>query len=305
MQDRDTQASSVSSDDITASCTYCAGGTTETVAARRWPPERLAHLYLCRGLSTSRIAELSGLDRQCVTQALRAADVPLRPRGSGRSGTARRRADPPGLRQLLTELYEVRKLNSRQIAVITGVPERTVRYRLRQYGIQTRSRGGWNREDRQTVPAETLRDLYGQRGMTAAEIGTLTGTSCNAVLRSAHALGVPVRVGRSVALTGPDEIELVKALYEDDLIVAVLDAHEISRVPPGGHIWERFPEPVPLSTALVKDLYWACGAGLDHIELVTGQPAMTVRAFMRRAGIPVRRRGGRTPFLRRWQRTQG
>jgi hypothetical protein len=141
--------------------------------------------------------------------------------------------------------------------------------------------------------------------MTAAEIGTLIGTSRKTVLRSAHALGVPVRVGRSVALPGPDEIELVEALYEDELIVAVLDAHDVPRVPPGGHIWERFPEPVPLSTALVKDLYWSCGAGLNHIELVTGQPAMTVRAFMRRVGIPVRRRGGRTPFLRRWQRTQG
>jgi len=28
---------------------------------------------------------------------------------------------------------------------------------------------------------------------------------------------------------------------------------------------------------------------------------MTVRTFMRRTGIPVRRQGGRTPFLRRWQ----
>jgi hypothetical protein len=58
---------------------------------------------------------------------------------------------------------------------------------------------------------------------------------------------------------------------------------------------------VPLTTPLVKDLYWGCGAALTHIELLTGQPAMTVRGFMRRAGIPLRHPGGRTPFLRRWR----
>ena len=197
--------------------------------------------------------------------------------------------------------YEVARLSSRQIAEITGLPERTVRDRLRRYGIRARSRGGWNREDRQTVPAETLRSLYEQLGMTAAEVGKLVGASHHTVLRSAHALGVPVRTGGAVPLPGPDEIELVRALYEDDLIVSVLDAHDIPHVPPGGPIWERFPERVPLSTPLVKDLYWYCGAGLNHIELLTGQPAMTVRGFMRREGIPLRHPGGRTPFLRRWR----
>ena len=56
-----------------------------------------------------------------------------------------------------------------------------------------------------------------------------------------------------------------------------------------------------LTAPLVKDLYWGCGAGLTHIELLTGQPAMTVRGFMRRADIPLRHPGGRTPFLRRWR----
>ncbi len=63
----------------------------------------------------------------------------------------------------------------------------------------------------------------------------------------------------------------------------------------------RADSPVPLTTPLVKDLYRGCGTGLSHIELLTGQPAMTVRGFMRRAGIPPRHPGGRTPFLRRWR----
>ncbi len=263
-------------------------------------PEWLAHLYLCRELSTYRIAELIGLDRQRVTRALHRAGVSLRPRGAGRRRPIRRPDDPPGLPQLLADLYEITRLSSRQIAAITGLPERTVRDRLRRYGITVRNRGGWNREDRRIVAAETLRALYSQAGLTATELGELIGTSRNTVLRSAHAVGIPVRVGGVVPLPGLAEIELVRALYGDTLIASVLDAHQIPRVPPGAPIWARFPEPVPLSTPLVKDLYWYSGVGLNHIELLTGQPAMTVRGFMRREGVPLRRPGGRTPFLRRW-----
>ena len=131
--------------------------------------------------------------------------------GAGRFRPLRRPDDRPGLPQLIAELYEVARLSSRQIAAITGLPERTIRDRLRRYGIRVRSRGGWNREDRRTVPAVTLRDLYEQLGMTADEIGELIGTSRSTVLRSAHALGVPVRTGGgAVPLSGPEEIELVK-----------------------------------------------------------------------------------------------
>lgn len=301
MQDRHDPAFSPPGDILAPPCAYCAAGAEETVAADSWPPERLAHLYLCRGLSTYRIGELAGLGRQRVTRALHRAGVPLRPRGAGRLRPVRRLDDPPGLPQLMAELYEAGRLSSRQVAAITGLPERTVRDRLRRYGIQARSRGRWNREDRRTLPAETLRTLYEQQGMTAGEVGELVGASRNTVLRSAHALGVPVRTGGAVPVSGPHEIELVRALYEDDLVAPVLRAHDIPRVPPGGPIWARFPAPVPLSAPLVKDLYWHCGTGLHHIELLTGQPAMTVRGFMRREGISLRHPGGRTPFLRRWR----
>jgi hypothetical protein len=283
-----------------ASCRYCAAGEDAIPGAGRPDPGWLAHQYLCRGLSTYRIAELAGLDRQRVTRVLRRAGVPLRPRGAGRRRPARG-GDPPGLPALMAELYGTLRLSSRQVAAIVGMPERTVRTRLRRYGIRTRTRGGWNREDRRIVPADVLENLYRKTGMTADEVGRRLGTSRGTVLRSAHALGVPVRVGGTVALPGPEEIELVSTLYADPLVAAVLDAHGIPRVPPGGPVWQRFPEPVPLTTPLVKDLYWSCGVGLDHIELLTGQPAITVRRFMQRAGIPVRHPGGRTPFLRRWR----
>lgn len=201
----------------------------------------------------------------------------------------------------MRDLYEGAKLSSGQVSAILGMPERTVRERLRRYGITTRTRGRCNREDRKTLPAEVLQALYSELGMTAAEVGRRLGTSGNTVLRDAHALGIPVRSGGAVPLPGPGEIELVAALYADPLIAAVLTAHGIARVPADGSLADRFPRPVPLTTPLVKDLYWACGTGTNHIELLTGQAANSVRGFMRRAGIELRPPGGRTPFLRRWR----
>jgi hypothetical protein len=201
----------------------------------------------------------------------------------------------------MRKLYQEAGLNSRQIAAVLDMPERTVRARLRRYGVKTRTRGGWTREDRAIVPAGVVRLLYGELGMTAAEAGRRLGVSADKVLRAAHAYGIPVRSGGAVPLPGPDEIELVRALYADPLIDAVLTAHAIPPVPPGGPVSERFPEPVPLTAPLVKDLYWGCGASLNHIELMTGQAAASVRGYMRRAGIPFRHPGGRSPFLRRWR----
>jgi hypothetical protein len=240
-----------------------------------------------------------------VTRALRKAGVPLRPRGAGRLRPVSRAADPPDLPRRLRELYVDARLGSPQVAEILGMPERTLRDRLRRYGIEMRTRGKWNREDRTTAPEAELRVLYGELGMIATEVGHRLGISGNTVLRSAHALGLPVRVGGLVPLPGPDEIELVSALYTDPLVGAVLTVHDVPRVPPDGPIAARFPRPVPLTTPLVKDLYWECGVGLNHIELLTGQAAGSVRGFMRRSGIPLRPPGGRTPFVRRWHSQDG
>jgi DNA-binding CsgD family transcriptional regulator len=291
-------------DSATAACAYCcpAGGRVADARAGDGPaPGWLAHLYTCQGLSTYQIAERTGIDRQRVTRVLHKAGVPLRSRGAGRLRPVRRSGEPPGLPRLLRELYEEAQLSSPQIAAILGLPERTVRSRLRRYGIKARSRGSWNREDRTTVPVGVLDALYVESGMTAAEIGRRLGVSGGTVLRSAHSLGVPVRSGGVVPLPGPAEIELVRALYADLMIAVALTEHGVPRVPAGGSLSQRFPVPVRLTTPLVKDLYWECGAGLNHIELLTGQPAGSIRKFMQRAGIPMRHPGGRTPFLRRWR----
>jgi hypothetical protein len=265
------------------------------------PLATLAHLYLCEGLSTYRVGQLTGLNRQRVTRLLHRAGVPLRPRGAGGSRPHTRSADPPDMAVLLTELYVRQRLSTREIGALLGIPERRVRDRLRRHGIRVRTRGNWQREDRRSLPADTLRLLYQVRGLSADDVGRKLDTSRKIVLRTAHDLGIPVRAGGIAAESGPDEIQLIEALYADELVRGTLAEHKITEVPAGGPIWQRFPDPVSLSRELVAGLYWRCGVGLNHIELLTGQPAHTVRAFMRRAGIAVRHPGGRSPFLRRWR----
>lgn len=75
-----------SPDDVASSCPYCLPAVAEDIAADEWPPQRLSHLYLCCGLSTYRIAELSCLDRQHVTRTLHQASVTLRSRGLADGG---------------------------------------------------------------------------------------------------------------------------------------------------------------------------------------------------------------------------
>jgi hypothetical protein len=119
------------------------------------------------------------------------------------------------------------------------------------------------------------------------------------VLRNAHDLGLPVRPGGTYE-PGSREIELINALYADRAVSGALARHKIPLVPAGAPVWARFPDPVPLSVQLVADLYWRCGTGVHHIELLTGQPTQTVLGFMHRNAIQLRHPGGRSPFMRRW-----
>lgn len=127
------------------------------------------------------------------------------------------------------------------------------------------------------------------------------GVSRNVVLRVAHDLGLPVRLGGPPPRSGPSEIQLIDALYADPLVSCTLTQHDVPRVPPGGTIWQRFPTPIPLTAELVTAFYLHCGLSANHIEMLTGQPVATVRRRLRTYDVPSRSAGGRTPFRRRWR----
>lgn len=259
----------------------------------------VSHLYLCEGLSTYRIGVLTGMDRQRVGRMLARAGVPVKPKGAGRRrpvGEGRAALD-----EAMERLYAESGLSSGEISAMTGIPQRTVRDRLHARGVRMRTKGRLNREDRVAVPADALIRLYVSGGLSAADTGRLLGVSGQIVLRAAHDEGLAVRVGGPEPSHGPDEIELIEALYADPLVRQALRRHHIGRRPAGGAIWQRFPVPVAVSAELAEELYVACGLGVRHIELLTGQPGQTILRLLRTRGITRRPAGGRSPFLRRWR----
>ena len=262
-------------------------------------PERAAHLYQCQVLSTYKIGAITGADRQRITALLHKAGITVIPSGAGRR--ARRTADDERLDTLMTVLYIQQRMPSTQIAGLTGLTDAAVRDRLRACGVPIRTRGRNNREDRAEVPADDLTALYLQAGLSADEAGKILGVSRRIVLRTAHEMGLPVRVGGAPPSRGPSQIELLAALYDDPDVAHVLDRHEIPVVREAGPIWKRFPAPHPLTGALVSDLYQDCGLSLQHIELLTGQPAAAAAAQLRASGVQLRPTGGRSPFMRRWR----
>jgi hypothetical protein len=267
-------------------------------------PERAAHLYACRMLSTYKIAALTGVDRQRVTRLLHEAGVAVKPSGAGRHLTPRTPEDSR-LDALMARLYTEQRMPSTQIAVLAGITEHAVRDRLRARGVDIRTRGRNNREDRAAVAPDDLTELYERAGLSAEEVGKLLGVSRRIVLRSAHDEGLPVRVGGTPPSRGPSEIELLTALYADPEVRRVLNHHGVPVVLQPGPIWRRFPTPHQLTTALVTDLYEGCGLSSQQIELLTGRPAAAARALLHASAIPLRPAGGRSPFMRRWRgRTQ-
>jgi len=260
---------------------------------------QVRHLYLCDGLSTYRIAAITGLSRRRVGRVLSQAGVTVKPRGAGR--LRRPSAERAALAKTMEDLYVRQGLTSAEVGALTGVPERTVRDRLRARGAAMRTRGRHNREDRLTVPASDLVALYLRAGMSAVQAGRLLGVSGRVVLRAAHDHGIPVRVGGPPPRGGPAQIELVQALYADPLVRRAMDRHGMRRIPAGGPISLRFPVPFRVGPELARELYESCGLGLRHIELLSGQPAETIRALLRAHGVRLRPAGGRSPFLRRWR----
>jgi hypothetical protein len=284
---------------LTAECDRAGPGCPADVPGAAMP-ERVGHLYSCQGLSTYRIAGVVGLSRQVVTRILHRAGVPVKSRGSGR----RRAPSGPGAGvadEVLADMYLRRRLTSAQISGLTRIPARTIQDRLHAQGIQLRTRGRFNREDRIAVEPHVLAQMYVHAGLPAGEVGEVLGVSRKIVLRSAHDQGLPVRVGGPAPVHGPAEIELINALYADTQVRRTMARHGLPRVPPGGALWQRFPVPLRVTGDLAAELYVSCGLGLTHIELLTGQPAASIGRMLRSTGAALRPPGGRSPFLRRWR----
>jgi len=259
---------------------------------------RIADLYVTGGISTYAIARQLGIDRQRVTRILHKQGILVSPKGKGRS-RPRRVPDAPS-EDDLRRLYVEQHITTPAIGRMLGVSDRGLRDRLAQLGIPRRHRGGWDRRDRADVEPHDLHDLYVQEELPAEAVGNKLGVSPQIVLRAAHNHGLPVRAGGS-AVAGTADVQLIEALYQDPGVRRTLRAHHVPSVMATGTLCERFPIPVPLTADLVRELYLDCGLSSFQIELVTGQPSITILRKLKSAGVERRPRGGLSPFMARWR----
>ena len=263
---------------------------------------QIIRMYSEDGLSTYRIAEQVEIDRQRIARILRREGVKIAPRGSGRSRPLR---VVDGLsEETLRALYIDRWLSSTEIGRALGISDRLVRSRLALWGIERRTRGSFDRHDRTDVALEERGRLYVDKELAASEVGKELGVSGRIVLQAAHTHGVPVRTGGAPRPSEIFDIRLIEVLYDDADVTRILTAHDIPIIREPGPIWQRFPNPKPLTGELVTALYVGCGLACFHIELLTGHPVPTVLRRLDALGIARRGQGGRSPFMQRWHAQQ-
>lgn len=259
-----------------------------------------ADLYR-KGLSIRRIATQLSLPRRQVAAAIRNAGIVPPPRGRGRPRPDSRISRPEGTAETLRQLYLEQRLPCAQVAAVLNVPEHRIRTWLLECHIPIRSRGKTNRENRHRPGKAVLQQLYIDQELPAREVGRRLSTGLNRVLAGLHDNALAVRDGGNAPSTSA--IALLDALYDDPQVQECLRRHNLPVVREPGPLYQRFPVPFRLTDSLLHDLYLECGLSTVHIELLTGQPADTVRKAMTSAGITRRPPGGRSPFVRRQRRS--
>jgi AraC-like DNA-binding protein len=257
-------------------------------------------MYLDDGLSIREMSKVLDLPRRHISTLLKDAGVVIGMRGKGRARPNRRTPVSPTFLTDLRELYELERLNRRQVADKLAVSEWLVRSRFADAGVKPRTKGRGDRQDRQRPAAERVEKMYVESELTAQAVGAALGYGLRAVLATAHEHNLPVRPGGGASQRYA--VSLLTALYDDPDVFDTLTRHQVPLVRTPGTITERFPDPAPLTRGLLHDLYERCGLAMTHIELVTGHPAATVRGALARHGIRCRASGGLSPFMRRQRR---
>lgn len=264
--------------------------------------------YRQESLSAAAIARQAGVPPERVLRALRAARVAIDPRrqaAATRAAAAARRGTvpslPPEQAERAVQRYQVDGWSYQRIADELNVTLARVRGELRRRGVPSRPHavtGPSSRAARQQAPIEDVRTLYAEAEWTAEDIAARLDVSGLVVLRTGHAHGLPIRQGGRPAV--PAAVALIDALYADDEVSQILTRHDVPRRPPGGDIADRFPEPVPLTPELLRELYSDAGCSSHQIELLTGQSQVVVRERLHRHSIPFRAEH-MSPALRRFR----
>ncbi len=201
---------------------------------------------------------------------------------------------PEELRQLYLDQKSPLRVVARRYH--TSVP--VVRGWLIDIGVAVQPRT--SRSSRQHLDVQMLREKYEEQRWTAAQIAADQHVTVKLVLRALHENGIPVRRGGFRADQEGDPHQLLDSLYADPDVRALLRQHHVPVRLQHGPITSRFPEPVPLSPALLRQAYLGVGLSAQQVELLTGQPAEQVLDALHAERISVRTLDGTpSPWLAR------
>ena len=261
---------------------------------------RIQDLYVDKGFSTYAIGRALGMDRQRVARVLRLGGIALSPRGAGRPRGPTQALFSATARELLTDLYIRERRSTAEIGNLFHTWKHGA-VAFAEQGIRVARRGA-NREDRKTPRIDHIEKLYLQGELSAAEVARKVGCSSRIVLRLIHDMGWPVRVGGRALRHGPEDIELICALYSDTLVAAVLLHHGIPEVRTGRTDLATVPITIDSHASdgsrVVRHLW-----SLNSPDRVVDRPAVRhrrVAASTHRRSARARK-DGRSPFLKRWR----
>jgi hypothetical protein len=170
-------------------------------------PERVFHLRNCRLLPVSKIAAVTGVDREFITRLLYEAVPEGRPRGGARRAVRQAGAeewldqvmpDLPGEHQMpATQVARSSSRGPSEIELLTALyADPDTRQALDRHGIPVASLAGpaWRRFPApQPLTAALVRDLYEGCGLSLHHIELLTGRPAAAAGAVLRASGVKLR----------------------------------------------------------------------------------------------------------------
>lgn len=207
--------------------------------------------------------------------------------------------------ETLRELYWDKGMTLREIGLHYGLSESTIHKRMEELGVPRRAAGPQGKD---FPPAEELRELYWDKGMTLREIGLHYGLSENAVYKRMETLGIPRRSTGPRSKELPSKEELQKLYWEEERTLREIgDRYEVSadvirrrmkflginRRAGGGRVRE------PSSAEELRRLYWDERLTMREIGERFGVSRQRIHQKMEALGIP--RRSAREAAAKRYK----
>ena len=165
----------------------------------------------------------------------------------------------------LRRLYHTEQKTLQEIAAIAGCNPTTIVQHLKRNDISFKNSGN-DIYNRYPIPEADLRRLYLEEQLCVGEIADRLETSRLRINRNLENYKIPIRP----RFDGEAPLVILDELHQDPIVLEILQRHDITPQPQAGTLAERFPEPQPVNTQLITELYTTAGLSTRQIELATG-----------------------------------